>query len=141
MHDSFVGKKYWWELAKKWRDIRHPVRPSKGDLKIYEGFLNKEKRRRKNLKILVLGATPEMRDLAAKYGSEVVVCDLSINMIIAMTELMRKENKNEIWIKASWITVPLKHNYFDVILSILCSISLIPSSKETFFFGRLTLTR
>ena len=110
---NYFGKKYWLNLAKKWQLVKPPIRPSKEDLKIYEKLLKKNKIRNN---ILILGATPELRELALKYGKQIVVCDINLNMILAMTELMRHKNKKEIWIKADWVSVPLKHNHFDAIL-------------------------
>ncbi len=126
MTKQIHGTKYWTDLAQWWRKVAPPVRPSKSDIKIYERFLKKVIKNKKQPKILILGATPEMRDLAAKYRAETTVCDISLEMIIAMIQLMthKKAGQKEVWVKASWVTVPLKHNYYDVILAdgVICNI-------------------
>lgn len=96
--------------------MKPPVRPSAADLKIYDQFLRDAVRNQKTAKILVLGATPELRDLAAKYTEEVTVMDANLEMILAMTKLMRKKNPSEIWLKANWLSMPLALDYYDVIL-------------------------
>lgn len=118
MTKQIRGTPYWTKLAQWWRKVAPPVRPSKMDIKIYEGFLKRTIGNKERLKILILGATPEMRDLAAKYRAETTVCDISLEMIMAMCQLMdrKKVNQKEIWVRASWVTAPLRHNYYDVIL-------------------------
>lgn len=110
------GKEYWLNTARNRYKMKPPVRPSAADLKIYDQFLRDAVRNQKTAKILVLGATPELRDLAAKYTKEVTVVDVNLEMILAMTKLMRKKNPSEIWVKTSWLSMPLSHNYYDVIL-------------------------
>lgn len=112
------GTKYWVNLVKWWKKVAPPVRPSKADLRIYEEFLTKAIKNKKKPKILVLGATPEMRDLGHKFNAEITVCDLSIEMIIATSQLMQYKNnvEKEIWTRANWVTVPLQHNHYDIIL-------------------------
>ena len=118
MTKQIQGTPYWTGLAQRWRKVAPPIRPSKADLKIYERFLKGVVKNKKQPRILILGATPEMRDLAAKYKAETTVCDISLEMIMAMTALMsyKKAGQKEIWVRASWVTVPLQHNYYDLIL-------------------------
>ncbi len=108
--------RYWFNLANYWRQLGPPIRPSKMEIKNYEQFLPLAIKKRKKLKILILGATPELRDLAHKYQAEVTVVDINWQMIMAMRELMKYKNKPEIWVKSGWTAVPLADNYYDVIL-------------------------
>ncbi|MDD5627398.1 MAG: class I SAM-dependent methyltransferase [Patescibacteria group bacterium] len=111
------GKEYWFNTAQnRWYKMKPPIRPSSADLKIYNQFLHNAVKGQKSPKVLILGATPELRDLAAKYTKEVTVVDVNLEMILAMTKLMRKKNPSEIWVKANWLSMPLAHNYYDVIL-------------------------
>lgn len=111
-----LGKEYWLHTAQNRYKMKPPIRPSPGDLKIYDQFLHNAVKNQKTAKILILGSTPELRDLAAKYTKEVTVVDVNLEMILAMTKLMRKKNPSEIWVKTSWLSMPLSHNYYDVIL-------------------------
>ena len=118
MSKQIQGTSYWADLTQWWRNVAPPVRPSRADIRIYEKFLKRIIKNKKQPRILILGATPETRDLAAKYKAETTVCDISLEMIMAMTQLMthKKASQKEIWVRASWVTVPLEHNYYDLIL-------------------------
>lgn len=118
MTKQIHGTPYWTKLAQWWQKVAPPVRPSKSDIKVYEGFLKRTIGNKGRPKVLIFGATPEMRDLAAKYKAETTVCDISSEMIMAMCQLMshKKAGQKEIWVRASWVTAPLRHNYYDVIL-------------------------
>jgi len=107
----------WFEFAKTWKKTYPPARPSQKNILDYEKFLKEAvKSKKKEIKILLLGSTPELRDLFAKYKNiEVTLVDVNMDMILAMTELMEKKARNEIWIKSSWLTVPVSHNYYDAV--------------------------
>jgi len=113
---KIIGREYWLKVAKNWRRVKAPFRPSLNDLKIYESFLCRALKNKKSPRILILGSTPKLRTLAAKYIDNVTVVDINMNMMLAMNELMRIKNPKEIWVKANWVTVPLEHSYYDVIL-------------------------
>lgn len=109
---------YWKRLAAHWKKLAPPMRPSKGDLKVYEAFLRRAIRGVRHPRILVMGATPEMRDLAHAHSAEVTVADFSSEMIKAMVGLMKykKKTNEEVWVKGNWATLPLKAGYYDIIL-------------------------
>jgi len=106
----------WKIFASTWRKITSPGRPTKGEIEIYRKFLQPVLKR-KSAQILILGATPELRDLLAPYKNiQVVLVDINLEMILAMIKFMKNKNPNEIWIKADWIKAPLQENYFDAVL-------------------------
>lgn len=116
---QIINEKFWINIAKKWKKIPCPMHPWPSEMKIYKIFSQKALKQVKCPKILILGATPEMRDLAHSFKNAEITCvDIDINMILAMRELMRhkKETEREIWIKGDWMTVPLKKNYYHLIL-------------------------
>lgn len=106
--------KIWEERASIWQpDGLSPWRPSPGDLALYEK-LGADKLRGQ---VLILGATPELRDLVSGYGKKYVLADISPAMILRMTSfLKRADPANEIWIKADWCELPLPKNYFDLVM-------------------------
>ncbi|MDP1833479.1 MAG: class I SAM-dependent methyltransferase [Candidatus Moranbacteria bacterium] len=129
----------WWpKLAIKWKGITDPVRPSRDDLEIYDKLLRTSLGGIKKPKILVLGSTPEMRDLAHKYDAEVTIVDINIEMMIAMSELMEHKSniEKEIWIKSGWDAVPLAGNYFDAILGDAVS-SNMPWEKSKLWMAHM----
>lgn len=88
-----------------------------GIIKIYKELLKKAIGKKKNFKALVLGATPELRDLVLEKVGELVTIDISWEMIKKATSLMKYQNHpREIIVKADWLDSPLRSNNFDVIL-------------------------
>ncbi len=111
---AFLKWKVWENMTPKWADYTSPFRPSRGDIKNYKKILKGIGRKRK---VLILGATPELRDIAAKMNLNVVLADFSIDMIQSMLKYTKLANPNkEIWIKSDWFNMPLKENYFDAVL-------------------------
>jgi len=109
----------WKRFADNWQRMTRPGRPSGREIEIYEDF-GRPILKQKSAKILILGATPELRDMLAKYKNEqVVLVDINMEMIVAMTSLMKKKQaaEKEIWIKSDWIGAPLPENYFDAIFA------------------------
>jgi len=113
--EKLVGQKYWLKLAKNWRKVKAPVRPSREDVLFFKEESKKIIGKKKNIKILIFGATPELRDLALSFKAEVVTIDQNLDMILAMKNLMKHKESNEVIIKGDWLSTPLKRNYFDLI--------------------------
>lgn len=110
-------------IASYWARYAPPVRPSKGEIKKIESFIRK---RPEAKQALILGATPELRDLVHKLKLEVTIVDLNLDMIMAMMEHMRfkKKCESEIWVRASWLDMPLKENHWDFVLGdfVICNL-------------------
>lgn len=122
MSQGFVAsqetvRKIWNINGKKWEKIGPPWRPSKGDLKNYH-HLSRSKFRGT---ILILGSTPEIRDLIArnhKTGKNPVLVDMNLSMLEKMSHfLVDAKPENETWIVADWCDAPFSHGYFDLILA------------------------
>ncbi len=130
-------KDMWFEsIAQQWSIYAPPVTPSKSECQIIKKcILNKK---RKNLRILVLGATPEFRDLAHELKAEVTCVDVSVSMLQGLVHLMKQKNKadQEIWFKADWLTVPLAENYFDFVLGDFVIVNL-PINLQPKFFSKI----
>ncbi len=94
--------------------------PRQNDLKIYEKFLKQAIKNKKNPKALILGATPELRDLCLKHKCETVAVDVSWNVLVAMHKQMKYKNnpKNKVALY-DWLQIDklFKNNYFDVALA------------------------
>lgn len=112
--------KLWKSIAAKWKHHCPPGIPSEDDQKLYEELMLEGLEGKEKKKVLVLGATPEIRNIIAKHDDiDVTIIDQNMEMILAMTELMTKENKNEKWIQGNWLTVDYFNHYFDVVLSLI----------------------
>lgn len=105
----------WEHNATRWPHLTPPWRPSEGDIAMYRKLCGSKLRGN----ILILGSTPELRDLVAQEQREhlPVLVDGSIAMLNTTTELLsRADPDNEIWIKSDWCSVPLENESFDLIL-------------------------
>ncbi len=128
----------WKKFIENWSKITGPGRPSNTEIGIYERF-GRSRLNKKNVKALVLGSTPEIRDMLAKYkGLQVHLVDVNIGNSLAMSELMRHKiaGEKEIWIKADWPHVPLRENYFDLIYGdfVVCN---VPFGKQDKFLANV----
>jgi len=105
-----------------------------GIMKIYKQLLKKAIRKKKNFRALVLGATPESRDLVLSLRGELVTVDISWEMIEKASSLMKYQNSpKEIIVKANWLNNPIKDNYFDVILGDGVTLHLSWRDQSKFF--------
>lgn len=107
----------WKKMADSWKLLTPPWHPSADNIALYKKLLDKAINGIENPKVLILGATPEIRDMLADYKNiEIVLADITMEMILAMNELVKRENfSNEIWVKSDWLKMPLKKDYFDII--------------------------
>ena len=106
-------------LKLQWAKQQPPLIPSFDECRIIKNFIKRKVcHPGKALKILILGATPRLRDLAHSFKAEVTCADMNIDMFAAMAALMANPQKadQEVWIKSDWLQVPLKNNYYDIIM-------------------------
>ncbi len=113
-----INENFFWHagVAKQWSVYKPPITPSKSECQIIKRYILKSKK--KNLKILILGSTPEFRDLAHQLRAEVFCIDVSFRMLQGLVPLMKNKSEalRETWIISDWLKAPLKENYFDFIL-------------------------
>ena len=100
------------------REASSAPRPS--DMKIYRKFFRQARRDRGSARVLVLGATPELRDLALDHGDETVAADMSWNVFQAMHSAMKHSHdaKNKVLL-ANWLELDklLPADSFDIVLA------------------------
>ncbi len=102
---------------RKKRKKRSPAVPSISEQKTYEKFLKQALKNKKDPKVLILGVTPELRDIALKNNCQVVCIDISREMIKIMKPLIKyKGVKKEKIINANWLTVSFPKNSFDLVM-------------------------
>ena len=112
MANFILNKKQWKHHAKTWSLLKPPERPSLQEIKLYEKWVQKKA----GGKAIIYGATPELRDLLAKYNFDVTLVDREPNMVRAMKELIEVSKGNEKIVIANWLKVPLKSHQYDLIL-------------------------
>lgn len=91
-----------WDIASKWKNFQPPIRPSPDDLAVFEKYLQRKiGQKGKGLKLLILGSTPELRDMAKEHGIVPIVCDYSKENYDALGMLCRKEGR-ELFVNQDW---------------------------------------
>jgi ubiquinone/menaquinone biosynthesis C-methylase UbiE len=108
----------WLNFAKNWEELTTPCRPTLGECAIFGKGVKKalENSDDELKRILILGSTPELRDLVSDCKAQVVLLDINLDMMLAMSELTKKKNPDEIWVRAGWTATPLQTEGFDCIL-------------------------
>ena len=111
----------WKAIFENWRLFCAPARPNNEVCLEFSKIIDKVIKDKTNSKILILGSTPEFRDLCYKfsliYDAEVICVDISSDNYKAMTALTKHKNKNEGFINANWLDIPLENKFVDVIIS------------------------
>lgn len=103
----------WARGARKWPSTTSPWRPSAGDVEVYRRFVSAKAGGRQ----LVLGTTPELRDLLAELGAAPLLVDMSRAMHTVTSGLLRKADlSKETWIEADWCEARLPESTFDVVV-------------------------
>ncbi len=116
--DERSAHEVWERNAERWATLGPPWRPSAEDLVNYrtlcqEGLTGN---------VLILGATPELRDLVARerpHGASppVVVADVSSAMLERMSALLQvAKPKDERWVVSDWCDLSFPMDSFDLIL-------------------------
>lgn len=135
MFKSQTGVFWHASLANRWSIFTRPVVPSKSECQIIKKYiLNKKK---ENLRILVLGSTPEFRDLTHELKAEVTCIDISLEILQGLVGLMKQKYRTsqETWVKSSWLTMPLAKNYYDFVLGDLVICNVPPKFQPNFLIN------
>lgn len=114
-----IKKEKWVEYLELWPFWGPPARPGSFDLKVWEKYVDKLKKENKNIRALVLGATPEIRDLLAERYISTVVLDVNAGMVNGLGKLMKyKKRKKERIIINNWLNVSklFPKNHFDLVM-------------------------
>lgn len=124
--------KSWKKIAKIWKNIKPTYKPSKTEVLLFEKFL-KIIQKNDDFKVLILGATPEIRDMLAKNKLSVTILDANPTMVKAMNQLVKTRNKNEKIVIGNWLKMPFRDNMFNLIISDHPTSSLNLSQVKTLF--------
>lgn len=120
------------ELAEIWTNNVPPSRPSCSELCVYTTFLRKlQKKTTRQLKLLVLGSTPEFRDWGYEENLCVSVVDKSEEYYKHISRELRHKNTKESVFFSTWEAMQLPESY-DIILGDLAIGNIDPRKFDTF---------
>lgn len=109
-----------------------PGKPSRQDIAIFCRLIKKLLKKAKRVKrALILGATPSLRDVIAKFNCEIYCIDISKAMFEEMTKLIRHK-KPEVFVNGNWIKMPFEDNFFDIVIGDLVFENLDAKTKPIF---------
>lgn len=124
----------WKQIAQSWVNyFDSPSRPSAEEISQYNKWLKHISKGRKELKGLVLGSTPELRDALYENNFDTYIIDINLEMILAMSELLKNKNPDEVIVRSNWLNNPLQEKYFDVILGDAVLPNLPWNKREQFY--------
>ena len=111
------NEKSWQYLVSRYNQLVHPpARPCRQQLAFWQQLITRLPRQTN--RALILGATPELRDLALRNNFFTFAIDISPAMLRGMTKLMHRANpRRERRIVADWRTVVLPQNHFDLVMA------------------------
>lgn len=127
MPRSYPVRLVWRILARRWAKVAPPFRPSSEDLATYRTHLAGAR----PSSLLILGATPELRDLAASLGiARVTLVDRDRVVLAAMSRLVvATDLRHETRVVADWSTMELPPRSFGAIVGDLVWHWLRPSDQ------------
>lgn len=119
-----------WDIAQTWGKYCSPARPDASEIKLVEEQL------KSGMKVLLLGSTPEYRDILSKNKCLTTIVDYSHDNFLAMSRLMNnKQPQNEQFIKANWLDIPVIDK-FDLIIGDHV-INLLPLDQWSIFLDKI----
>jgi len=122
----YFNRSHWNEITSVgWQTFSSPWRPSVREVSVYKKFIDKIKPR----SVLVLGSTPEIRDILATLEEKVVISDFSLHMIQQMSELMKTSKRFEVWQVENWLNITRSENMYDLVIGDL-TLRLIDFNKQ-----------
>ncbi len=94
--------------------------PNKTECAVYADELEKALRGKNKTRVLVLGATPELRDIAIQLGAETIAVDFTQEILFKLTNVMKhKDSALNKLILADWLELGnvLVKDSFDAVLA------------------------
>lgn len=103
----------WQKNSERWFSVGSPWRPSRGDIAIYKKLVGNKIAGN----VLILGSTPELRDLIAEEKNCPTLIDASEVMLKKMLSLAKvAKAEGEKWITSGWEETLFPVNHFDLVL-------------------------
>ena len=122
------------ERAKNWHLFLPPARPSKGELAQYErAVLSFSANCHQALTWALLGSTPEIRSLAAKYQHEILCIDKDRGVFETLRLLVNPQH-SETFICSDWLTAE-NANPVDIFFAD-GSLNMLPPNKHEALLGK-----
>lgn len=118
-----------------WKDIKPPIRPYEDEIRYFKEILKKKVDTETDVKVLILGSTPELRDVVYSFNLSPTVVDYSIENYEMMGELCRYE-RNDTVVCCDWMDMLnyLSPDSYDIILGEAAFNVIRPEYAEKLFY-------
>ena len=123
------------QLAEQWKMFVPPARPSISELAVIEKHLLQFVKERRNFRLLILGSTPEYRDLALTYFVDYACVDYNKQNFLELGKYMYHRDSEKNVIEGDWHSMTFS-NEFDMVIGDFAS-AVIPVSDHDVFFGNI----
>lgn len=112
---ALSAEEYRAPLSKRWASFSVPHRPTPEEVELYRSFIGGKAA--PDAKVIVFGATPELRDLLAEEGMKPLLVDISEEMLRGMLSYARSARaSDETWLKSDWLAAALPQDHFDLVI-------------------------
>ncbi len=127
----------WEKLSSGWEQIVPPWRPSKDEITFWEKKILELKKQNPELKVLITGSTPEIRDMLQKHDIDTTLLDADESMYKAMSRFVKEENKKEKIVFGNWLEADklFPNDSFDVVMGDEPHCNLAYTDWPLFFKG------
>ncbi|MDP1845680.1 MAG: class I SAM-dependent methyltransferase [Candidatus Moranbacteria bacterium] len=102
----------WQKMAKLWSLYSKYSRPSPEDIRHFNEYLQFALKGISEPLVVLLGATPEIRDLLLKYSkkqkAKIICVDMTKDMFMAMSHLTHHKNSREQFVLSNWLSISKK---------------------------------
>lgn len=122
-------RKAWDKIADNYSIIIPPGRPSQDDCRIYGMLIKEALKGRKRPKIMLMGATPELRRVLYTFQllqkADVLCLDINLHIYKAMGKSIMKFSKpREKFLKRSWLSTNFKSKSLDLVVGdeVICNV-------------------
>lgn len=128
----YFQRKHWEEISDDWENLKPPFRPSGEDLAHYKKLIEFCAPRAK--RILLLGSTPELRDMLGDIFEKIIVVDFSKFVMKSLSRFLKSDKKrNETLIQYRWEKLNfLFHDFFDIVIGDVV-LDQFPPKEESIF--------
>ncbi|MFA6963093.1 MAG: methyltransferase domain-containing protein [Patescibacteria group bacterium] len=129
----------WKEYAKTWGSYTPPAHPAESDIRVIEVWVKKFiDENGKSPTVMILGVTPEFRDLFSQYNCPVTLVDITPEMKMAMDTLLKESlNKAEVFVEVDWLLLDqkLEKNSFDLAIGDCVTNNIDYRNRDRFLEG------
>jgi hypothetical protein len=117
---------YWSATAANWHRLGSPLRPTPGDVALYQQALRRWRQQREEpaCGILLLGVTQELRSMEWPADAELVACDRSSAMIGTLWSRAHFSGRFAAPVLADWRALPLRDRSRSIAIGDNCAMLL-----------------